>query len=132
MIRLQLSLCCPVNRMSRAAFFQKGSRMVPYTYLSSEYRAKRKRLVAEVWQQLGGKPTPIEGPCQVNITIWPRDKRTADLDAYTKSIYDGLQLAGVVKDDKQFVQGNMERMPTPEFPGRIVVEVWSIANEPTI
>ena len=126
MIKLTLSLPCPLNQMMRSGFFRKGNRMIPYSYLSPTYRARRKRLVAEVWQQLGGKPEPTDKECQLSFTIYPRDKRIADVDAYDKALQDGLMMAGIVKDDKQFVQVSKERMPTPEWPGRIEVEIREI------
>ena len=131
MISLRLSLPCPVNR-----------RFIPITYtkrlksgkkftgaiqaLSKEYRDKQQRLVAEVWKQLGGRPVAITGNVQVFMTMTPRDKRTADVDAYSKAILDGLAKANVFLDDKQVVRHDCERMPNPQHPGFIDVTIQEV------
>jgi Holliday junction resolvase RusA-like endonuclease len=123
-LKLTLSLPCPQNRRQRPGF--AGGK--PFMYLSKECREKRKRLVAEVWKQLGGKPEAMTGPCQINCTMWAATKKTPDLDAFLKELYDGLAVAGVVLNDKQFVHGTNERMPEPAYPGRMEVEIWEICE----
>lgn len=132
MIKLRLSLPCPVNRrFFPIPFKRKFSSGKTYNgavqCLTPEYRSKQQRLVAEVWKQLGGKPAqPMTGPVQVFMTMTPRDKRTADVDAYSKSVLDGLTKAGVWLDDKQVVRHDCERLPNPQHPGFIEVTIQEI------
>lgn len=128
MIKLRLSLPCPFNRRVMPIPFKKklksgktfnGSVLC----LTREYRSKQERLVAEVWQALGGRPQAMTGDVQVFLTMTPRDKRTADCDAYFKAVLDGLVKANVLKDDKQVVHCSMERLPNPEHPGHIDVTI---------
>ncbi len=132
-IKLRLSLPCPSNR-----------RFIPITYtkktkggkkftgaiqaLSKEYRQKQVRLVAEVWKALGGRPVAMVGSVQVFMTMTPRDKRTADIDAYSKAVLDGLTKANVWLDDKQVVRHDCERLPNPVHPGWIDLEIQEITE----
>jgi len=123
MIVLRLSLPCPMNRMFFSLPLRSGAKRFAKKVLTTEYRKKRQQLVDEVWQQTKGKPVAMTGDVQVTYTITPRDKRTADVDAYEKALLDGLQMAGVYLNDKQVVQVSKERMPVAEHPGRIDVTV---------
>lgn len=128
MISLRLSLPCPANRRLFPVPFKKklasGKVLNLATQATSkEYRQKQERLVAEVWKALGGRPQPILGHVQVFLTITPRDKRTADVDAYWKALLDGLVKANVIKDDKQVVHHGGERLPNPQHPGWLDVVI---------
>lgn len=128
MIRLRLSLPCPANRRLFPVPFKKklsNGRTIDLAVqaTSKEYRQKQERLVAEVWKALGGRPQAILGHVQVFLTITPRDKRTADVDAYWKALLDGLVKANVIKDDKQVVHHGGERLPNPQHPGWLDVTV---------
>ena len=129
MLRLTLSLPCPINRMYRSLEFKgKGGGRYSKPVLSRPARERRDKLVAEVWEQCGGRPVPLDGDVQVSVVIYPRDKRTPDVDAYMKHLLDSLTKAGVWHDDKQVVHTTTERMEQ-EFPGRIEVEIWPIQGE---
>lgn len=131
MIRLRLSLPCPANRRLHPIFFTKklksGKRFTGAVQsLSKEYRQKQERLVAEVWKDLGGRPQAITGHVQVFMVMTPRDKRTADVDAYSKAVLDGLTKANVWLDDKQVVHHACERLPNPQHPGWLDVEIHEV------
>lgn len=124
MIKIRLSLPCPVNRKDMPLNRRVRGRMIPMKVLTPEYRQKRQRLVAEVWDQIGGRPKePMKGSVQVFMVMTPRDKRTADCDAYWKCLLDGLAMAGVYLDDKQVVHHGGERLPNPVHPGWLDVTV---------
>jgi Holliday junction resolvase RusA-like endonuclease len=133
-MKFRISLPCPLNRRFMPIAFTKkhpggksftGARQV----LSKEYRSKQQRLVAEVWKQTGGfPPAAITGNVQVCMVMTPRDKRTADIDAYAKAILDGLVKANVLKDDSQVVHTICERLPNAEHPGHIDVTVEEIGQ----
>jgi len=119
-LKLTLSLPCPQNRRQRPGF--AGGK--PFMYLSKECREKRKRLVAEVWKQLGGKPEPLAS-AQITYTIYPATKKDPDIDAYEKELLDGLAQAGVIVNDRKFLQISKEKLG-PEYPGRLEVEIWGV------
>ncbi len=126
MIRLALSLPCPINRRFVPILVMKGGRKIAIQSLSKEYRQKQQTLVDEVWRQLGGKPQPMTRAVQISYTMTPRSKITADCDAYEKALLDGLQKAGVYLDDKQVVQVSKERLPLAVFPGSLAVTITEL------
>lgn len=126
MIRLELPLCCPLNSLYRALPFKKNGRVLAHQVLSKRARIKRDELVACIWKQLSGRPQPMKGPVALQVMIYPRNKQTADADAYAKQTMDVLTKAGVYDDDKQVERMTFERHPVPEFPGRMIVEVWEL------
>jgi Holliday junction resolvase RusA-like endonuclease len=134
MIKLELPLCCPLNSLYRALPFtvkgRNGSkdRTLAHQVLSKRARIKRDELVACIWKQLGGRPEAILGPISLQVMVYPRDKRTPDADAYAKHLMDILAKAGVYQNDKQVERVAFERSPQPEFPGRMVVEVWAVGE----
>jgi Holliday junction resolvase RusA-like endonuclease len=96
--RLTLSLPCPVNRLWRQG---RGR-----TYKSKEAKEKEKVILAEILDQLGGKP-----------------------DTYT-ALLDTLEKAGVYNNDRQVVSIVARRLPIPQYPGRLEVTVDEIAIDP--
>lgn len=127
MIHLRnLPLPCPINALYRAVPIRlKNGRMIQKQVTSQRARVRRIELVAEIWKQLGGPPQPMKGDVQVTYTITPRDRRTADVDAYEKHLLDCLQHAGVYENDKQVVQVSKERLE-PQHPGSLDVQIWEI------
>ena len=101
MIRLELPLCCPLNSLYRALpFTVKGKnggkdRTLAHQVLSKRARIKRDELVYLIWKALGGRPQPILGPVAVQVMVYPRNKQSADADAYAKQLLDVLARAGV-------------------------------------
>lgn len=134
MIRLSLPLCCPLNSLYRALpFTVKGKnggkdRHMARPVLSKRARIKRDELIAAIWKQLGGRPEAILGPISLQVMVYPRDRRTPDADAYAKHLMDILAKAGVYVNDKQVERVSFERAPQPEFPGRMVVEIWAVGE----
>ena len=131
MIKLRLPLCCPLNAMYRALPFQvklKTGKSITkaHNVLSKRARIKRDEITACIWQQLGGRPQPMTGDVSVQVMMTPRDRRTPDVDAFTKHLLDILAHAGVYANDRQVVRKVVERTPQPEFPGRMDVEIWEI------
>jgi Holliday junction resolvase RusA-like endonuclease len=127
-IKLRLSLPCPINRrFIPITFTKKGKSGKKFTgaiqALSREYRQKQVQMVAEIWKQIGGRPQPTTGNVQVFAVMTPRDRRTADVDAYFKALLDGLVKANILTDDKQVVHTACERLPNPVHPGWLDVTV---------
>lgn len=51
--------------------------------------------------QYGGIPKPVTVDVEVNITLYPPDRRRRDLDNYNKALFDALTNARVWVDDRQ-------------------------------
>jgi Holliday junction resolvase RusA-like endonuclease len=120
MIDLTLSLPVTLNRKFMAA----GRRIVN----SPDSRKREAQLVGEIYDQLGGRPEPLEGPVACSYTITPRSKRIPDIDAYEKQLLDVLEKAGVVTNDKNVVMVSKERLP-PRHPGGIHLTLWEIPDD---
>jgi crossover junction endodeoxyribonuclease RusA len=100
------------------------------TVLSKRARERRDLIVEQIHQRLGGRPEPMAGSVAVQMTVTPRDKRTPDVDAHIKHLLDCLAHAGIYEDDRQVTAVYVERMPTPQHPGSVTVEVWPIHDDP--
>lgn len=126
MIRLErLPLPCPVNRLHMPVRMGNRARLV----VSPEATKRRHRFVAEVWRQLGGRPTPMKGGVMVSGHFYyAKASHIPDADAYTKHLLDCLVHAGLIEDDRQVpVSPPIERMGH-EFPGHITIEIWPIQD----
>ena len=127
MIHLRsLPLPCTINAMYGVMPIPVRGRIIYKKVLTKRARQRRDLLVAAIRQQLGGLPEPITGNVQITYTVTPRDRRTPDVDAYEKHLLDCLAHAGVYADDKQVVQISKERLPTPQSPGHIDVQIWEV------
>lgn len=78
--------------------------------ISTKGRANRKAVMASVFDQLGGYPSPLEGHLSVNVRVYPPDKRVRDLDNIFKGLFDSLTHAKVWEDDRQVkhIEATME------------------------
>jgi crossover junction endodeoxyribonuclease RusA len=77
-----------------------------------------KRAVAEICADL---PSFLDAPVQVEITLYPRNKRLLDIDNVCKGVLDGLQDAGMFEDDSQVWKLTVERGATIKDGGCTVV-----------
>lgn len=68
-------------------------------YLSKKGRLYVERMEAEVQAQCGSVPLPISYFMQVDVILYPPDRRKRDIDNYTKCLFDSLTKAGLWKDD---------------------------------
>lgn len=130
MIQLRLSLPCPLNALYMAIPMRGKSGGMFQKIVPSKRACERKKLlVAEITEQIGSATVrePLTGPVQIAYTITPRDRRTPDVDAFSKHLLDCLQAAGVIQDDGQVEHLITERLE-PKFPGSVLVEIWEIAN----
>ena len=69
--------------------------------ISESGRKFKKKVYAAVVTQYGGIPRPVTVDVEVNITLYPPDRRRRDLDNYNKALFDALTNSRVWVDDRQ-------------------------------
>lgn len=79
--------------------------------ISASGRSFRINAFAAVMEQLKRAPQPITVNVEVNVLLFPPDKRHRDLDNYLKALFDSLTHAGVWGDDKQIKRFAVEWGP---------------------
>lgn len=77
----------------------------PRTLLSREGRRYRKRVVALL---AGWVRQPLSSHLEVELDLYPPDRRRRDWDNFQKGIWDSLQHAGVYRDDSQVKRAVVE------------------------
>ncbi len=111
MLEIELPFPPSVNHLYR----RFRSRVV----LSSEGRAYRDT-VASALAALGVRP--LAGPLEVEIDLYPPDRRRRDADNPIKILADSLQHGGAFEDDSQIVRLVVEKKdPVPG--GRAIVRI---------
>ena len=94
-------------------------RVGPRTLISREGRAYRDTVVSTL-AALG--VSPLDGPLDVEIELYPPDRRRRDCDNSMKALLDSLQHGGAYVDDSQIVRLVVEkRDPVPG--GRALVRI---------
>lgn len=76
--------------------------------ISESGRKFKKNVYAAVVTQYGGIPKPVTVDVEVNITLYPPDRRRRDLDNYNKALFDALTNARVWADDSQVKRMQIE------------------------
>jgi Holliday junction resolvase RusA-like endonuclease len=121
MIRLELQL--PISKNARHQPVRCGKWF-------KEVRTKKARqseqaLVAKMWSQIGGRPRSpcFEKPVSVTVFLTFPDRRVRDGANYTESLFDCLQMSGIVRNDSQIVHHVCEVSPEFKKPGSCVVTV---------
>jgi Holliday junction resolvase RusA-like endonuclease len=70
----------------------------------------------------GRKFEPLLGPLEVNVTVYPPDRRRRDIDNVLKSLLDSLEHGGAFHDDGQIVDLRARKLnPIPG--GKVVVQI---------
>ena len=98
MIKFELPYPPSVNHYYRRV----GSR----TLISREGRAFREK-VCSIVAAAGVRPQT--GPLQVEIEVYPPDRRRRDIDNCLKALLDALEHAGAYHDDSQIVRLEIEK-----------------------
>jgi len=99
MITLELPYPVSVN----AYWLASGTRR----YISKRGVDFKKR-VAEIWGETGHTGFG-DAPVELNVYLYPRDKRLMDIDNMLKCLGDSLQDAGCFTDDQQVWKITIER-----------------------
>jgi crossover junction endodeoxyribonuclease RusA len=92
------------------------------TLISREGRRFRGRVVAIV---AALRPVPMNGSLEVEIDVYPPDRRRRDIDNLIKSVLDSLEHGGVYPDDSQVVHLTI-RKQEPVSNGKCVVRVREV------
>ena len=111
MIELELPYPPSTNRLYR--------RVGPRTILSKEGRTYRDqvRLIAAA-----SRVTAFTGPVQLELLLYPPDRRRRDADNSLKALCDALEKGGAYEDDSQIVKLTVEKKdPVPG--GRAIVRI---------
>ena len=114
MLELELPYPPSVNHYYR--------RVGPRTLISRQGRAYRDQVCALL---AAAGVRPLAGPLQVQVEVFPPDRRRRDLDNTQKALLDSLQHGGAYGDDSQIVKLEIEkRGPTPG--GKVIVRIWRV------
>jgi Holliday junction resolvase RusA-like endonuclease len=114
MIELELPFPPSVNHYYR--------RVGPRMLISREGRRYQERVCASL---AGLGICRLSGPLQVEIEIYPPDRRRHDSDNTLKALLDSLQHGGLYGDDNQIVKLGIERCGCVSG-GRTIVRVQEI------
>ena len=94
-------------------------RVGPRTLISREGRRFRGEVISAL-AHLGLKP--MDGPLEVQIDVYPPDRRRRDLDNIQKSLLDAMEHGGVYHDDSQ-IKKLISEMHDVIPGGKVVVAV---------
>ena len=100
---LVITLTLPYFVSVNAYWLQSGKRR----YISKR-GVEFKRCVKEIWEASNHQGFG-SAPVELNVVLFPRDKRLMDIDNAAKCICDSLQDAGAFDDDQQVWKITIER-----------------------
>lgn len=106
--------------------FPRGLTRPVITKIGNRYRAD---IQAIVWAQYNGRPPKLRGRLGIAIGVMSRDKRLADLDNYQKALFDSLEFAGLVENDKWFRDSRIYDIGV-QAPGWVDVLIESADEHP--
>ncbi len=74
---------------------------------------------------------PLEGPLEIEVELFPPDRRKRDADNPIKSLLDALERGGLFFDDSQFVHIDTWKRD-PVQGGRALVRIRKLPREPDV
>lgn len=90
------------------------------TLLSRGGREYRKRVCSLLAGRVG---QPLSGRLEVQLDLYPPDRRRRDWDNFQKGIWDALQQAGVYQDDSQIKRAVIEMHgPAQEARAEVLIQ----------
>jgi Holliday junction resolvase RusA-like endonuclease len=111
MLELELPFPPSVNHYYR--------RVGPRTLISREGRRFRERVCA-ILARLHVQP--MDGPLDVEVEVYPPDRRRRDIDNVQKALLDALEHGGAYRNDSQIVRLAIEKCdPVPG--GRTIIRI---------
>ncbi|MGE3805990.1 MAG: RusA family crossover junction endodeoxyribonuclease [Gemmataceae bacterium] len=95
------------------------------TLISRRGRVYRETVIKQVARL---RLKPLLGPLDLELELFPPDRRRRDADNFQKCLVDSIQHAGVFKDDSQFVHIEVwKRDPVPG--GKAIVRIKEISQD---
>lgn len=76
----------------------------------------------------GLETQPIAGPIELEIVVFPPDRRRRDIDNVQKALLDALEAGGAYEDDSQIVRLTIEK-GKPVKGGRTIVQIKKVPEE---
>ena len=70
---------------------------------------------------------PLAGPLEVEIVVYPPDRRRRDIDNVQKALLDALQHGGAYGDDSQIVRLSIEK-GEPVEGGKTIVRIKEVSE----
>ena len=89
------------------------------TLISREGRTYRLRVVSLLAGRVG---RPLDGPLEIEVDLFPPDRRRRDIDNTQKGLLDALAHAGVYHDDSQIEKATIEKRAVFAG-GRVLVRI---------
>src|SRR3990167_10815937 len=83
----------------------------------------RDRVVGEIWTQYEG--APLGAQCRISVRYWAGDRRRRDVPGMEDALWHCLERAGVIADDKLFMETHFYSNYDKENP-RAEVEIESL------
>ena len=65
---------------------------------------------------------PLDGPLEIDIRVYPPDRRRRDIDNVQKALLDALEHGGAYEDDSQIVRLTIEK-GEPIGGGKTIVQI---------
>ncbi|MEQ8785104.1 MAG: RusA family crossover junction endodeoxyribonuclease [Pirellulaceae bacterium] len=94
-------------------------RVGPRTLISRQGREFRQRVCSILAAQ---RITPVVGSLEVEVDLFPPDRRRRDIDNFQKGLLDALEHAGVYENDSQIEMLTIRRCQRVAG-GRVVVRI---------
>jgi len=93
------------------------------TYKTREARQWQEAAALILRRDLGRKKPPYEGKVYVEVLVFSKKIKTFDADNRLKTAQDAIQMAGVIKDDRQVMRSAIEKIYSDDEE-RTIIEVW--------
>lgn len=121
-MRVELTLPLPpsVNNYYKPRLIRNGGKFAPGTYVHRDVKRFKQDVLAIVLAE--GKRERIDQDCWIRVDIYPASK-ASDIDNRLKALFDALEEAGVVKNDKLFSKCVVERKPSDRNNQRVEVTI---------
>lgn len=96
---------------------------------SKKAKLRGQEIVAYIWKSLGGiiREPLHTTPVRVEVWVTPPDSRARDYMNSLEHLFDCLQAARVVSDDKLIIEMSGGMMPVPKRPGHVDLTITEIA-----